>query len=201
MLKRKPSACLLLLVALCLLSQCTGNRDLFQIDVTPATQALNLTGETAQYTAIGHFTHSPATEDITQKVSWKSSNEGVATIDSSGVATATGFGAVTITASSTAGENQALITGHGTLTVGNVNVPFLIVEVTGSGAGNVTSDPVGIDCGPTCSAPYAVGTTVVLTATPDQGSTFGKWGNCDSTSGNTCTVTLNATRTVTATFN
>jgi hypothetical protein len=198
--KKRLASCALI-AALCGLSQCTGNRDLFQVDVVPATQAVNAVADTAHYTAIGHFTHSPVTEDITQKVFWKSSNEGVATIDSSGVATARGFGAATIIASSTAGWNHALITGQAIITVGNGNLPFLVVQAAGMGTGVVTSLPTGIDCGQTCSAPFAIGSTVVLTATPDQGSTFGTWTNCDSTSGNTCTVILNSTRSVTATFN
>ena len=199
-----PERCLRsfgLISLLLLLAQCTGNRDLFQIDVTPGTQALNTAGETAKFTAVGHFTHSPTTEDITQKVTWKSSDEGVATVDSSGVATATGFGAASIIASSTGGENHALVTGQATLTVGNVSLPTLNVQKAGVGTGLVTSQPVGINCGQTCSAQFVLGSSVVLTAVPDQGFTFGSWADCDSTSGDTCTVVLNSTRTVTVTFN
>jgi hypothetical protein len=44
------------------------------------------------------------------------------------------------------------------------------------------------------------GETVTLTATPDAGSTFEGWTGCDSASGATCTCTMSASRTVTASF-
>ena len=84
-----------------------------------------------------------------------------------------------------------------TFTAGNVT---LMVTNTGTGSGTVTSSPTGIDCGQTCSASFASGTSVTLTATPDSGSVFGGWtGACTGTS--TCTLTLTSTQAVTATFN
>jgi hypothetical protein len=51
----------------------------------------------------------------------------------------------------------------------------------------------------TCTAPFATGTTVVLTATPGTGSTFAGWGGaCSGTSA--CTVTMSAAQSVVATF-
>ncbi len=41
---------------------------------------------------------------------------------------------------------------------------------------------------------------MTLTATASSGYTFGNWAGCDSVQGNTCTVTMNNARTVTATF-
>ena len=201
--KRAISITSILLVSL-VLTQCTGNRELFQIDLIPATQSLSTTGETVQYTAIGHFTHSPATQDITNEVTWQSSDTGVATISPSGLATATGFGETTIVAFSLQGASHSRVTAQASIVVGAVSLPTLVVVAAGSGSGVVTSVPVGIDCGPspgTCSAQFVLGTTVTLTATPNSGSTFGSWSACDSTSGNACTVTMNADRTVTVTFN
>lgn len=40
----------------------------------------------------------------------------------------------------------------------------------GSGAGSVSSDPAGINCGSACAAIFHGGTLVTLTATPDAGS-------------------------------
>ena len=78
----------------------------------------------------------------------------------------------------------------------------LTVNKTGTGSGTVTSSesPPKIDCGPTCEASYGSGTMVTLTATPALGSTFTGWSGCDTASGTTCTVTMSAARSVTATF-
>ena len=76
----------------------------------------------------------------------------------------------------------------------------LTVSKTDLGGGTVTSSPGGINCGSTCSNLYASGTTVTLTATPGVLSGFGGWSGCDSVSGNTCTVKMNAARSVTADF-
>lgn len=70
------------------------------------------------------------------------------------------------------------------------------LSVVLAGAGSVTSSPAGIDCGATCSASFAKGTVITLTAS---GANFSGWsGGCSGTS--TCTVTLNANTSVTATF-
>jgi GH25 family lysozyme M1 (1,4-beta-N-acetylmuramidase) len=58
------------------------------------------------------------------------------------------------------------------------------VEVAreGSGAGTVTSSPTGLDCGATCTALFAAGSTVTLTAEADSASTFTGWsGGCAGT--------------------
>ena len=55
----------------------------------------------------------------------------------------------------------------------------LNVVKTGTGSGTVTSTPAGINCGATCSAPYAYNTVVKLTAAASAGSTFTGWsGAC-----------------------
>ena len=75
------------------------------------------------------------------------------------------------------------------------------VSKPGSGSGTVTSTPAGIACGSTCSAAFASGTQVTMTAAASSGSTFAGWsgGGC-SGSGN-CTVTVNADTALSATFN
>jgi chitodextrinase/dienelactone hydrolase len=81
-------------------------------------------------------------------------------------------------------------------TDGNV----LTVVKTGGGTGTVSSAPSGISCGSTCSAGYASGTSVTLTATATGSSTFTGWsGACSGTSA-TCTVTMSAAQSVTASF-
>ena len=80
--------------------------------------------------------------------------------------------------------------------------PTHAVTVTraGSGTGNVTSAPVGIACGATCSGNFAAGSGVTLTAAPDAGSSFAGWsGDCAGT-GLTCNLTIDGAKAVTATF-
>jgi uncharacterized repeat protein (TIGR02543 family) len=76
----------------------------------------------------------------------------------------------------------------------------LTVSKAGTGAGTITSSPPGINCGTACSAGYIVNTVVTLTAAPDAGNTFTGWsGGCSGT-GLTCNVTMDAIKSVTATF-
>ena len=76
---------------------------------------------------------------------------------------------------------------------------LLSVSLAGAGSGSVSSSPVGIDCGSDCSQAYDAGTVVTLTATPATGSDFTGWsGACTGTA--TCQVTMDAARSVTATF-
>jgi len=84
--------------------------------------------------------------------------------------------------------------------VANPNQRTLTVIVSGTGSGTISSSPSGIgDCMGTCSAVFAIGTVVTLTATGTAGSTFTGWsGAC---SGTTCTVTMDADRSASAGFN
>lgn len=76
----------------------------------------------------------------------------------------------------------------------------LTVSKAGLGSGPVSSVPSGISCGSACSANYATGTTVTLTATANSNSVFAGWsGACTGTS--TCVVTMDGAKNVTASFN
>jgi tricorn protease-like protein len=79
--------------------------------------------------------------------------------------------------------------------------PTITLTVTkqGSGAGSVKSRPAGIQCGTDCSETYSSGTVVTLRPTPAVGSAFAGWSGACSGTG-TCTVTMDASKTVTATF-
>lgn len=79
---------------------------------------------------------------------------------------------------------------------GNVT---LSVTKAGTGTGTVSSAPSGISCGATCSAQFAQGTSVTLSATPDSGVTFSGWSGACSGTGS-CAVTLSANTSATATF-
>lgn len=79
----------------------------------------------------------------------------------------------------------------------------LTVTTAGGGTGTVTSNPAGINCttGATtgCSVTFPAGAPITLTGTPAAGSTFSSWsGGCTGTT--TCSVTLNAASSVTASF-
>ena len=66
--------------------------------------------------------------------------------------------------------------GQGVMTSGTlVQQRVLSVSRTGSGSGNVTSSPAGIDCGSTCSASFPNDSMAALTATPAAGSKFTGW--------------------------
>ncbi len=85
--------------------------------------------------------------------------------------------------------------------------PSISIEKDGTGSGTVTSDPGGIDCGERCSAPFLRGSRVVLTAVPNEGSTFGGWSHagrdpdCTPADRPECNVRITGAETVTATFN
>jgi CSLREA domain-containing protein len=76
----------------------------------------------------------------------------------------------------------------------------LVVSVEPGGDGSVESDVSGISCPGDCGATYAAGTVVRLTATPAEGQMFDNWaGDCRGDSP-TCTLTIDANKSVTAKF-
>lgn len=77
----------------------------------------------------------------------------------------------------------------------------LTVSKTGSGAGSVISSPAGIKCGVTCSASFNEGSSITLTATASSGSIFAGWGGACGGTAASCVVSIDAAKSVTATFN
>jgi hypothetical protein len=79
--------------------------------------------------------------------------------------------------------------------------PTQTLSVQSSAGGTVSSSPVGIAaCNATCSASFAEGTVVTLSATAAQGFSFTGWSGAGCSGTGTCIVTLSAARTVTASF-
>ncbi|MBL8624442.1 MAG: hypothetical protein JNK64_24250 [Myxococcales bacterium] len=75
----------------------------------------------------------------------------------------------------------------------------LTVLRDGDGAGTVSS-PAGIACGGVCTAEFAPGAIVTLTAQAAPGSMFVRWSGGGCAGDGACVVTVGAPTTVTATF-
>ncbi len=87
--------------------------------------------------------------------------------------------------------------------IGGIQNVDVMVKGSGTGSGTVTSSPSGINCGPICSVSTG-SASFTLTASPAAGSVFAGWSsNCISNNqdGSSCTVTMNAAKSVIATFN
>ena len=99
---------------------------------------------------------------------------------------------------------EVTMTAAKSVTATFIPYPALTVIKSGTGTGAITGNDDGINCGnvevPDCSEVYTTPDTVVLTATPALHSSFTVWKGCSSMSGNTCTVSMTAAKTVTATF-
>jgi GH25 family lysozyme M1 (1,4-beta-N-acetylmuramidase) len=83
-------------------------------------------------------------------------------------------------------------------TLGPIIVRQLSIGVSGS-AGRVTSS-VGLTCAGTCSSNVDPGAVITLTAVPNENAYFTGWGGPCSGSAPTCTVTMNGSRVVGASF-
>lgn len=113
---RRSLSAMLLLAGITAVFGCGNPSGLDSVRVTPASQSLNV-GQTVQFTATGTFGNAnhPSTQDITGAVTWSSTTPSVATVNSSGVATAVSPGTTTITASTTAFNGP--VSSSGILTV------------------------------------------------------------------------------------
>lgn len=207
---------------LCLsgLTSCAHDQQLVSIAVQPATETFGASdipvaanaGATVQLRALGSYIHPPVTKDITSQVVWNSNTPDIATVNAtSGLLTATGVACGNSLISATVQTDKSIgnISSSGAIVTGTMTAtvvcfagtgPLLTVNFAGTGAGTVSSSPGGLGCAATCSASFADGTNVTLTATPN-GSTFAGWTGCDNANGQTCTVLLTADRSVTVTFN
>ena len=87
------------------------------------------------------------------------------------------------------------------LSGGGGGVVTYALSVTGAAGGIVTSNPVGINCGSSCSYSFPENQSVTLTATPSSGYTFAGWSGVCSGSSTSCTTTMDAAKSATAAFN
>lgn len=92
--------------------------------------------------------------------------------------------------------------GGGGATGGSTAAKFTL-SVSTLNAGTVTAVPSGdkaINCGKDCSARYAAGTVVTLTATAPAGKSFLGWSGACTNAAGTCSVTMSADKSVKANF-
>jgi len=120
------------LSALLLIGSCS-NKHLVSISVTPQDASVAQIGQTVQFQAMGTTNHPNAgQEDVTATAEWSSSTATVATVSSSGLATAAGCGTTTITAKDTGVVGQTRLTV--TCNAGGGNPVLQSINVYPSGA-------------------------------------------------------------------
>jgi hypothetical protein len=165
----------------------TSTVTLSSITVTPVNPSIAL-GATQQFTATGTYSDHTS-QVITTSVTWKSDTATVATIDSTGLATAVSTGSVTITASS------GSISGSTTLKVVTIT-SIAVTPVTPSIALGATEQFIATGI-------LSDSTTQVLTALANWSSSDTTIATISNTSGSNGLVTSFAagTTTITATWN
>jgi uncharacterized delta-60 repeat protein len=107
---------------------------------------------------------------------------------------------------------QAYTSAITTLTVGTASGQFIsttgafalvTIQKQGTGSGSVTSSPSGIACGADCTEMVALGSTITLTAVPDAGNGFLRWGEANCAEGYdspTCTIAMTHNTTINPVF-
>mgnify|MGYP001290746196 CR=1 FL=1 len=194
-------------------SSCARNRQLTGISIQPSANATFGAVDPAlffQYKALGTYIHPPETVDITNQVMWESDNSQVIQITSSGVASPnTNCGVAQVFAEMHSGDND-VVSNYASITVDGPSsqgctpagtAPVLTVAFSGTGAGSVTGSGVSCTAPTACSYSFTAGTSLNLVASPTGTSTFGGWSGCNSSSGTSCSVLIQANTTVTAQFN
>jgi hypothetical protein len=206
----------LLLFTVVFVPGCARDQELTSIQVKPSGATFGTVDPSLiiNFTATGTYIHPPQTKDITDQVTWHSDTPQVVQVTSAGAVspnTNCGTGNVFATMHDNASgsditSNSASVVVNGPSSLGctpSGAQAVLTVSFAGAGTGNITSVPAGITCSTpnTCSGAFTVGTTIVLTANAQGTSTFGGWNGCTTSSGPTCTVVLQNSISVTATFN
>jgi hypothetical protein len=208
------------------LSSCAHSSELVAITVQPTTETVGASnipvsfdaGFQVQLQAVGTYIHPPVTKDITDKVTWASTDTGMFTVDATGMLTATGdqCGSTLITATLVTNSSPGGVSSSGAAIFGYMTAnltcysgggtgagPAVTVTFAGTGSGTVSSSPAGLSCVATCVDTFPAGTVLTLTATPTPPSTTASWGGTcpSSTTSDSCSFTVEENTTVTASFN
>lgn len=105
-----------------------------------------------------------------------------------------------VTTNATAGALTEIVLGSPNRLLFTAEADRTQLAVQTAGLGAVTSTPAGIDCGATCAASFDRDAAVELIPTPGPDWSFAGWGaDCAGTSA-TCTLVMDAVKTVAATF-
>lgn len=209
------SALVIVACSLLDLASCARNQHLASINIQPGNGTFFSVNQSAffLYKAYGTYIHPPKTVDITNQVKWQTDNPQVAQFTAAGVVSPNlGCGVAQIFATmhdspNDIVSNQVSITVDGPASQGcptSGATSVLAVSLTNSADGVITSGPPGIICGGAatqCTWAFQSGSTVSLSAAPNNPHSFAGWSGCDVPSGTNCLMTMNADRVVGAAFN
>ena len=165
---------------------------------TSSPETLTISGGDLNISATAITGADPADFTITNNTC-ASSVSGSCTMDVTYTPQASGTRSATITVTDDdpCSPQQQLLTG------GSSKGPFIVnAATTGTGTGTLTSSPAGMNCGSNgtvCSASFASGAAVTLTATSDAGSHFTGWGGACNGTGS-CVLDMNSDKQVTVGF-
>ena len=105
-----------------------SGQDIVSVHLVPGSQAVATSKQTGQFVAIGTATAGPS-QNLTNQVTWSSSDVSVATVSATGLATGLKPGKTTITASQK-NPDGSVVTADGTFTVtGITSEPLLSIAI------------------------------------------------------------------------
>jgi hypothetical protein len=166
---------------------------LWSIAVTPGTLTIS-TGATQSFTATGTYSNG-STQNLTSQVAWTSSSTSVATINSTGLATAVNAGSTTISATLGSVTNSTMLTVQQTpLTITTPSLPdgdpneAYTATLTASGA--LTPYTWSIDSGALPTGLSLAGGTGIISGTPTATGTFNFTARVTAGNGQTVTKPL-----------
>jgi hypothetical protein len=120
----------------------------------------------------------------------------------SGLSSLSDLNGIACSVGSSAGTVRVTVASTGSIAVTCAPGTGKQLTVIVVGSGTVTSAPGGIDCGSTCSADFATGSQVTLTAVPAAGTRVKSWEGCTPSGAAmlSCELPMTGTTSVTVTF-